>query len=139
MQIVGLKKINQRQFSQNIDSAIEDYAIIEEPLLISLCYLDNSTNTYQIIELTLVMRTPNNDDELIAGFLFNERIINNMTDIIDIEIHDKSINNNHVIVKLAANIQPNWQKISRSFPSQSSCGICGKTSLNADESPQNED
>lgn len=130
MQKVGLKKVNQRHFSDHKHSAIEDYAIVEEPLLISLCYFDNDSGTYQTIDLTVIMRTPGNDKELITGFLFNEQVINKEKDIISIKSNDDSQNNNHVMVKLAEPVQPDWEKITRSFASQSSCGICGKTSLN---------
>jgi len=44
MKETGLKKINQRHFTQQSHNAIEDYVIIEEPLLISLCYLDADSN-----------------------------------------------------------------------------------------------
>lgn len=130
MKEIGLKKINQRHFINQTHSAIEDYAIIEEPLLIALCYFDNDLGTYQTIDLTVIMRTPGNDNVLIIGFLFNEQVINKEKDIISIIINDESQNNNHVIVKLAKPVQPDWEKITRSFASQSSCGICGKTSLN---------
>jgi len=130
MNKAGLKKIHQRHFSNQVHSAIEDYAIIEEPLLIALCYYDNDSSTYQTIDLTVVMRTPGHDKELITGFLFNEQIINKEKDIIHIKCNDDSQNINHVIVKLAEPVQPDWEKITRTFASQSSCGICGKTSLN---------
>ena len=131
MKEIGLKKINQRHFAHHTHAAFEDYAIIEEPLLIALCYLDIETNSYKTSDLTVVMRTPGKDTELIIGFLFNEQIIHFEKDILNIKINDESQNNNHVIVKLAESVQPNWQKITRAFASQSSCGICGKTSLNS--------
>ncbi len=131
MKETGLKKINQRHFTQQSHNAIEDYVIIEEPLLISLYYLDADSNDYKTTDLTVVMRTPGKDTQLIIGFLFNEQVINSEKDILNIKINDESQNNNHVIVKLAESVKPNWQKITRAFASQSSCGICGKTSLNS--------
>jgi len=126
----GLKKINQRQFANNTHSAVEDIVIIEEPLLISLCFFNHQLASYQTTDLTVIMRTPDNDKLLVAGFLFNEQIIKNQHDIISIIAPDEAINNNQLIVTLAKSVQPNWQKITRTFASQSSCGICGKTSLN---------
>lgn len=128
--ISGLKKVNQRHYNGSTHSAMDDYAIIEEPLLISLSFLNKDSNAYQTTDLTVIMRTPDHDKALITGFLFNEQIIKSIHDIVNITPPDEDINNNHLIVKLAPRVQPDWQKITRSFPSQSSCGICGKTSLN---------
>jgi len=127
----GLKEVNQRQYINNTHHALKDMAIIEEPLLISLSFFDVNTQQYRLAELTLIMRTPSNDTELITGFLFNEQIIQSANDIIEISVVDEDLNQNNIIVKLAQKIQPDWQHITRSFPSQSSCGVCGKTSLNA--------
>jgi len=130
MHTVSLKKINQRHYANQTHHAIEDYAIIEEPLLIVLNYYDKALRAYQNLELTLMMRTPGNDMVLVIGFLFSEQIINSEQDIIDITVNDESPNNNHVNVKLAKTIELDKNKITRSFASQSGCGICGKTSLN---------
>jgi len=124
------KNTNLRHFSGQTQNLVEDYLIIEEPLLIALSYFDNTSKQYITKDLTVIMRTPGNDSELITGFLFNEQIINNQEDIIEITIEDNSQNKNHHLVKLAKKIQPNWKKIQRTFASQSSCGICGKTYLN---------
>lgn len=131
MTTTGLKKINQRNSTSNTQSLQEDYVAIEEPILITLRYFDIATRHYKEKNLTVIMRTPGSDNELIIGFLFNEKIINTKKDVISIKINDDSQNNNHVIVELTQQVDIDWEKITRSFASQSSCGICGKTSLNS--------
>ena len=127
----GLQKVNQRKYADKSHNAIEDVAIIEEPLLISLHFFDTGLLTYKTTELTLIMRTPGDDDALITGFLFNEQIITSVHDILSIKFSDEAQNNNHRMIKLKSTVSIDWKKVTRSFPSQSSCGICGKTSLNA--------
>lgn len=108
----------------------EDVIIIEEPLQISLSYYDLPSKQYQTKILSITMRTPGNDRELMYGFLLCEGIINDKTDIKDCEF-DTQQQGNAVCIVLAEHVQPNWKNIERQFTSHSSCGICGKTSLNA--------
>lgn len=109
----------------------EDIIIVEEPLQISLSYYDLAKEQYQIKILSITMRTPGHDRELIHGFLLCEGIISKKDDITDCEFDIEQHQGNAVCVVLAKHVQPNWRTIERQFTSHSSCGICGKTSLNA--------
>jgi len=109
----------------------EDLISVEEPLQISLSYHDLSTEQYQTKKLSITMRTPGHDLELVHGFLLCEGIINNKEDVIDCEFDTQQHQGNAVCVVLAKHVQPNWRALERQFTSHSSCGICGKTSLNA--------
>lgn len=103
-----------------------DKVAVEEPLQIQLQY---STATGQMLkDIAVTMRTPGNDAELAAGFLFTEGIISRATDIAQIR-HTE--NENLVKVVLEENIQPVLNSISRNFYTTSSCGICGKASIDA--------
>ncbi|MEI6894410.1 MAG: formate dehydrogenase accessory sulfurtransferase FdhD [Colwellia sp.] len=109
----------------------EDFIAVEEPLQISLTYYDLAKQQYQTKILTITMRTPGDDRALIHGFLLCEGIINDKNDITDCEFDTQQHQGNAVCVVLAKHVQPNWLAIERQFTSHSSCGICGKTSLNA--------
>jgi len=128
----ALKTVNQRQYvvENNHSDIIQDHVVIEEPLLISLTFINNKSQR-QSIDLTVIMRTPGFDEELIVGFLFSEHIITFHNDIVSMKLYDDVGSTNHIEVVLADHISVDWQSVSRNFPSQSSCGICGKSSLNA--------
>ncbi len=111
----------------NAGVAIEaaDKVAVEEPLEIQLEY---STVTGRMIKnIAVTMRTPGNDDELATGFLFTEGVVKNVEDINDI----KQIDHNRVSVVLKENIVPMLANAARNFYSTSSCGICGKASIDA--------
>ncbi|WP_413699416.1 formate dehydrogenase accessory sulfurtransferase FdhD [Psychromonas sp. KJ10-10] len=111
----------------------EDYIAVEEPLQISLSYYDLKSQQYQDRILTLTMRTPGDDEALIHGFLIAEGIIKKKDDIegCKFKINKQSLHANEVMVHLSKTVQPDWKIIERQFTNHSSCGICGKTSLNA--------
>jgi FdhD protein len=105
----------------------DDKVAVEEPLEIQLAY-STSTGLMQK-NIAVTMRTPGNDDELTAGFLFTEGIIKNAAAIQ--EIKQRSSDENRVLVTLQENIVPFLSNTARNFYSTSSCGICGKASINA--------
>lgn len=106
-----------------------DDVIIEEPLQINLLWFEQETQQYQHRELAVIMRTPGQDTALVTGFLFTEGIIKSATDILSIDTPSDGKKDNQLEIKLAQNIRVNWTKLARRFTSQSSCGICGKTSI----------
>lgn len=116
-----VKKINGNAIS---DAA--DLLATEEPLEIRLEYDPENNRVTKSISVT--MRTPGNDDELAAGFLYTEGIINSANDIIAIK---QTKNNNVVIVCLDYDIVPEINKLERNFYTTSSCGVCGKASIEA--------
>lgn len=104
-----------------------DKVAVEEPLQIQLVY---STTTGQMLkDIAVTMRTPGNDEELAAGFLFTEGIINNAEDVS--EIKHAHADENGVQVILKENIKPLLGNAARNFYTTSSCGICGKASIHA--------
>jgi FdhD protein len=104
-----------------------DQVAVEEPLEIQLAY-GTATGRLQM-NIAVTMRTPGNDEELAAGFLFTEGIIKNKEAIQ--EIKQLSFDENRALVTLHENIQPDLANVSRNFYSTSSCGICGKASIEA--------
>lgn len=84
--------------------------------------------------LSVTMRTPGNDFELAAGFLFTEGIVARKRDIVRIEYcTDSGIVQEYNIVSavLRPDVAFRADRLSRHFYMTSSCGVCGKTSLEA--------
>ena len=112
---------------------IKDYVSVEEPLEMRLKYKKN--NIWEVENISITMRTPGNDEDLIKGFLFNERIITNINDIQSIE-HKGEVSGDYdlqnIIEATISNIDNiEIGKLKRNFVINSSCGVCGKTSLDA--------
>jgi FdhD protein len=109
-----------------------DILAVEEPLEIRLTY--GSSDSLITQNLAVTMRTPGNDEELALGFIFTEGIITRDTDIDRIEhvLANCSDNNQNIIqVILCDAVIPNLLHAERNFYTTSSCGVCGKTSIQA--------
>jgi len=98
----------------------EDRLAVEEPLEIRV--------GKQPISVT--MRTPGSDRELAAGFLFTEGIVRSSTDIATLTGPNRDLPN-VVSVKLRRGVRFERARLKRHFYTTSSCGVCGKTALQA--------
>jgi len=105
-----------------------DFLAAEEPLEIRLLFGQAENRKQQSISVT--MRTPGQDYELATGFLFTEGIIENFADIRSIK-HCGGLNKNVVRVELYEHVAVNIAKLERNFYTTSSCGVCGKASIDA--------
>ena len=76
-------KYNVSKIKSSKEEIVKDAVSVEEPLEMRLKYKKNGKIETQNISIT--MRTPGNDEDLIRGFLFNERIIENMDEIDSIQ------------------------------------------------------
>jgi FdhD protein len=102
----------------------EDYLAAEEPLEIRIG--ENS--------LSVTMRTPGHDLELAAGFLFTEGLLQSRDQLLKFESasdDDAGKRGNVVQADLAPEVTPDFAKMRRHFFAASSCGICGKASIDA--------
>ena len=112
---------------------LEDLISIEEPLEISLKFKDKQK--WITKSLSITMRTPGHDEDLVRGFLFNEQIIQSLKDIENIESFGEKVGQyniqNKILVTLNNSQNVNISKIKRDFLTNSSCGVCGKSSLDA--------
>ena len=121
------------KFIKNKFENIEDLISIEEPLEISLKYKEK--DEWLTKSLSITMRTPGHDEDLVRGFLFNEQIIQNIKDIKSIESYGEKVGQykiqNKILVTLNNSENINISKIKRDFLTNSSCGVCGKSSLDA--------
>ena len=102
-----------------------DYLAVEEPLEIRLGG----------INLSVTMRTPGDDEELVAGFLFSEGIIASADDIDVIARYrgpDGDPDDGNVMnVLLKGEMRVAKDRLRRNFVASSSCGLCGKATIDA--------
>ncbi len=116
-----------------------DVLAVEEPLEIRLGFPDK---THRAISIT--MRTPGEDDELAAGFLFTEGILQSAQQIDQIRhcglkigrqkgALDRAgaLNSNTIRVDLREGVDVDFKRLERNFYTTSSCGVCGKSSIEA--------
>jgi FdhD protein len=105
----------------------EDHLAVEEPLEIQLSYYQSEKKITKSISIT--MRTPGHDQELAAGFLFTEGIVTNRDQVAS---GKSSVwEENNVIVTLSDTFVPTLNALERNFYTTSSCGVCGKASIDA--------
>ena len=121
------------KFIKNKFENIEDLISIEEPLEISLKYREKEE--WLTKSLSITMRTPGHDEDLVRGFLFNEQIIQNLNEIESIESVGEKVGQykiqNKILITINNSKNINISKIKRDFLTNSSCGVCGKSSLDA--------
>ena len=119
---------------------IKDAVSVEEPLEMRLKFKKN--NKWHTENISITMRTPGNDEDLIRGFLFNERIIENMNEIDSVRHIGDPVGdyNLHNTIEATINKTDNLDigKLKRNFVTNSSCGVCGKTSLDSIEVLKND-
>ena len=93
----------------------QDLVAVEEPLQIRLGECD----------VAITMRTPGHDRELALGFLYTEGLLTNLDQIADVRVDEAGT----VIVRVVAGVKPDID--ARRFYVTSSCGVCGKASIDA--------
>lgn len=110
-----------------------DVLSVEEPLEIRLDFELAGKRAQKSISIT--MRTPGEDFELAAGFLFTEGIVRDRRDIASIQYckspESEEFSPNIVRVELQPGVVFDAVKLHRNFYTTSSCGVCGKASLDA--------
>jgi FdhD protein len=105
-----------QRFEGDSSAPFQDLLAVEEPLEIRV---GNRT-------ISVTMRTPGHDPELAAGFLFTEGILQGSHQIRDIEGSKNSIT-----VQLSPDMEVDFERLQRNFYTTSSCGVCGKMSIEA--------
>lgn len=95
-----------------------DHVAREEPLQI----------TVDGTPVAVVMRTPGHDEDLVRGFLITEGIVDNLNYVSRIDLEQKQ---NHAYVFLTDDVMLDQARLSRNLYSASSCGICGKASIDS--------
>jgi FdhD protein len=136
--VASVARIDVRRIVAGESSEVEDVLAVEEPLEIRLGFQDG---THKAISIT--MRTPGDDGELAVGFLFTEGIIHTPKKIKQIRHCGLKIGRAEGTVDRAAALNSNTirvdlsetdvdlKKLERHFYTSSSCGVCGKSSIEA--------
>jgi FdhD protein len=113
-------------------TSADDILVAEEPLEIRLGH--GPLDDRQESRLSVTMRTPGNDQELALGFLFTEGIITDPEQVVRVEycenVKDEE-RGNVVRAELHPSIELDPKKWQRNFYTSSSCGVCGKSSIEA--------
>lgn len=107
-----------------------DTLAAEEPLEIRLLWWEDGQERRKSVAVT--MRTPGDDFELAAGFLYGEGIVSERDDIVDVswcidEAEQQTLN--IVTVTLRPDVPFDISRLDRHFYTTSSCGVCGKATL----------
>lgn len=116
-------QVLQKDGSRN---SLHDAVAVEEPLEIRLS-VEGFT-----LRVATTMRTPGNDKELALGFLWSEGIIRDIESIQSVQRSTDprlEVSENVIVVELSARTQVDWSRLNRRTDVQSSCGICGRQSL----------
>ncbi|SFQ76912.1 formate dehydrogenase accessory sulfurtransferase FdhD [Hymenobacter arizonensis] len=110
-----------------------DQLAAEEPLEIRVGYEADGQRQHRTLSVT--MRTPGHDEELAAGFLLTEGIIQQKADLLGIipcpDVQKAEEAGNVTRAELAAHVKVDFAAMERHFYTSSSCGVCGKTSIDA--------
>ncbi|MDH4314576.1 MAG: formate dehydrogenase accessory sulfurtransferase FdhD [Gammaproteobacteria bacterium] len=111
----------------------EDSVAVEEPLEIQL--ISSAADGAAAKSISITMRTPGDDAELALGFLYTEGIIASHTEVADVghtgPVGDISGQRNTIRVRLGSGVAIDFDRLQRHFYTTSSCGVCGKASLDA--------
>lgn len=107
--------------------ALDDVLAVEEPLEIRLG-LDRAGGGRQRKTVSVTMRTPGHDGELAVGFLFTEGLLTDPSEVVAV----RECRSGHAVrVELRPGASPDLARLERHFHAASSCGVCGKTSIEA--------
>ena len=121
------------KYKGNTPSVVDDLVSIEEPLEMAVRYKKNREWINDSISIT--MRTPKNDEDLIIGLLFCEGIISKTSEIEEVEFLGDKVGKykiqNKIQITLNNGENLDIKHLRRNFLTNSSCGVCGKTSMDS--------
>jgi FdhD protein len=121
------------KYKQNQSATIDELISIEEPLEMIVRYKKN--NNWIDNSISVTMRTPKNDEDLIIGLLFSEGIIRKFPEIEKIESLGHGTGKfklrNKIRVTLNNGENLDVKHLRRNFLTNSSCGVCGKASMDS--------
>jgi FdhD protein len=122
-----------RVTSEDRSEEVADVLAVEEPLEIRVGFSRGQRREHKAISIT--MRTPGDDESLAVGFLFTEGIIGSREQISAVRhcgkpSPSKGIKNT-ILVELADGVDIDLKRLERHFYTSSSCGVCGKSSIEA--------
>lgn len=114
--------LNRYRVGSGFDQQVTDRVAAEEPLEVRV----NGKS------VAVMMRTPGHDDELVAGFLFTEKIITDGSEIREIahcpDVDPEGIGNT---LDVRLSFDPDFEALTRHIFTSSSCGVCGKATIDS--------
>jgi FdhD protein len=122
---INIHEVKITKFINGDSHEILDAVAVEQPLEITIAYWHKEQLIFKIISIT--MRTPGHDEELALGFLYSEHIISSTTKIEKIEKKGE----HKICIFIKGDFALDLQKTERNFYTTSSCGVCGKASIEA--------
>jgi len=130
---VTVSKISGDSANSLARDLVEDRVAVEVSLEIRVGYSTPLGRTASSISIT--MRTPGDDAELAIGFLYSESVIQSAGDILSVDHSGPTSpdtgSHNIIRIDLAAHVDIDLGRLQRNFYTTSSCGVCGKSSLDA--------
>lgn len=105
--------------------AWDDTLVVEDPLEIRLAFGAGAAR--QRLSVAVTMRTPGDDADLAVGFLFTEGLIASADQVLAI----KQLDDNTLLAELHPDVPVDTERLTRHLFTSSSCGVCGKASLDA--------
>jgi FdhD protein len=121
----GMKEVQIRRIQGNLETVCRDRLAVEEPLEIVLGCTVEGERVHRSISVT--MRTPGADAELAVGFLFSEGIVRDRDQIQAVRPCIRQ--GNSIRVDLRPEVTVDLARLERHFYTSSSCGVCGKVSI----------
>ncbi|MCS7035407.1 MAG: formate dehydrogenase accessory sulfurtransferase FdhD [Saprospiraceae bacterium] len=102
-----------------------DILVVEEPLEIRIGY--GSATRRRQMSVAVTMRTPGDDEDLALGFLFTEGIVQRADQVASL----RALSDNTLLADLDPSLPVDTERLTRHLFTASSCGVCGKASLDA--------
>jgi len=119
----AVREVEVLRFAAEGARSARDRVAHEEPLEIQLAG----------VPLAVLMRTPGHDLELVTGFLVTERVVDSLADVEAVrhctDTPAREAEDNVVRVTLRAGLRPDLERLRRNLFASSSCGVCGKATL----------
>lgn len=122
---MSIRTVRTHTFTPDGQTERPDALVTEEPLEIQL--LHGAGANRRRFPLAVTMRTPGDDTDLALGFLFTEGIIGGAHQVSDL----RQLNENTLLVELPPDLRLDTERLTRHLFTASSCGVCGKASLDA--------
>jgi FdhD protein len=128
----GKQHFRIKKVSGQLEQSVSDPVIKEAPLEISVAYGEINDRKKEVLSVT--MRTPGDDFNMVRGFLFNEKLIRHSADIISMRFtgnfEDEALQENALLVELAPQVHVDFSS-RKNFLSHSGCGFCGRAGFDA--------
>jgi len=129
------RQLEVRRFRAGELGSVDDPDLVatEEPFEIRLGYSRRDGSRAEE-PVSITMRTPGHDEDLAVGFLFTEGIIRSRADVQGVVARGQRATDgliNVVRVELVPGVEVDFKRLERNFYMTSSCGVCGKASIDA--------